>query len=324
MRDREPVVTLALLSVVFGLQYMDQIMVGLFVEPIKRDFGLSDTQMGLITGFSFTFFYVLCGLPLARLADRANRKHIIVASLLLFSAATAACGLAAGFVSLFVARICVAIGEAGTTPASISMLAQRFDPSRRQMVMSIYTGAGFGGTALGLLVIGLLSASLSWRYLFIVAGMLGIVAAVLVAWRLREPYRAPSTDAAAGLHLGAAFWYLVRIPSFRWMAIGTGLALIAASSAMSWIPAFLVRSHGFTQSQVILFLALGWGGGATVGTFVFGALNARLRQLGGRWPLVVAVLLVLAFSAIYAVALGSSQIAGHAPRWHGSLARTSK
>lgn len=305
---REGQTSLALLAAVYGLQYLDQILVGLFAEPIKAEFGLSDTRMGLITGLSFTLFYALCGIPLARLADRANRKWIIVGSLILFSAATIACGFATGFASLFVARILVAVGEAGTTPASVSILADRFDRQKRQITMSLYTGAGFTGTAVGLLLIGLLGAALSWRRVFHFAGLLGIILAVVVAYRLREPSRDESGRWEDRPDFVTVFVMLLRIRSYRWMAIGMGVALLATSSAMGWIPAFLMRSHGFSQTDVVLFLALGWGGGATVGTFAFGVLNAWLRPRGGRLPLMVVGGLILGFASMFCISFTTSSV----------------
>lgn len=306
--EREAHISLVLLAAVYSIQYLDQILVGLFAEPIKAEFGFSDTEMGLITGLSFTLFYAICGIPLARLADRANRKHIIVASLAIFSVATAACGLAGGFASLFIARIFVAIGEAGTTPASVSILADRFTPAKRQLTMSLYTGAGFAGTAIGLLAIGLLSSMLSWRSVFQFAGLLGVFLAAVVAYRLREPFRPEPDRRQPDKNFFHVFAMLLRIPSYRWMAIGMGLALLATSSAMGWIPAFLIRSHAYSQTEVVLFLALGWGGGATIGTFVFGLVNARLRSLGGRLPLIIVGLLILGFASLFCLSFTSSSL----------------
>lgn len=142
--------TLLLLTAAYALQYVDRMLVGLFAPSIKAELQLSDTQIGLITGVAFSLFYVVASLPLARLADRWDRKAIIVASLAAMSVATAAFGLMGTLAGLFVARACVAIGEAGSTPTSAALLAGLYDSRDRQIAMALYSGGGFAGMAVAL------------------------------------------------------------------------------------------------------------------------------------------------------------------------------
>ena len=293
---REDAIMLAVLSLVYGIQYLDQILLGLFIQPIKAEFVLSDTQAGLLTGVAFTILYVLLGLPLARLADRGNRRNIVLASATLFSIATACCGLTVGFLSLFAARMCVAIGEAGTIPASVSMLADRFPPSRRRIAMSLHSAGGFVGTATGLLAVGLASTILDWRHVFVIAGLLGLALALCVALLVREPPRV--TGAAAPKTFLADLAELLRIRSYVLLVLGMGIGAIASAAAINWIPAFLARSHAMPQREIVLFLAAAWGVGATSGSVFFGFLTNRLNRASGSRPLLVVASLMILFPAM--------------------------
>lgn len=291
--------TLLVLSLVYGVQYLDQILLGLFIQPIKAEFALSDTQVGLLTGAAFTVLYVTLGLPLARLADRGNRKRIVLVSVTVFSIATACSGVTGGFLSLFATRMLVAIGEAGTIPASVSILADTFPSSQRRLAMSLHSCGGFAGTAFGLLTVGLASAVLGWRHIFGVAGLIGLVLALCVALLVREPAR------VSGPAAPKAFFQdlreLVQIRPYVLLALGMGIGAIASSAAINWIPAFLGRSYAMPQREIVLFLAAAWGIGATAGSVMFGLVTNRLNRAGGARPLLVVAALIFLFAAMCCV-----------------------
>ncbi|MFC3711304.1 MFS transporter [Sphingoaurantiacus capsulatus] len=290
--------TLLLLTGAYGLQYLDRMLVGLFAPSIKADLALSDTQIGLITGVAFSLFYVVASLPLARLADRWDRKTIVVASLAAMSVATAVFGAMGTLAGLFVARACVAIGEAGATPTSVSLLAGLYDSRQRQIAMSLYSGGGFAGMAVALSALALLSDMFGWRQIFQLAGVVGLVFAILLAWRLPATPRV--TPAAAGF--ARVQWRLLRIPSFTLLSLGLSAALLGSAAGTNWVASFLSRSYGMAQGEILLFLAAAWGGGALLGTVVFGSANARLRGRGARGPLAMLALAVLGFASAYVVA----------------------
>ena len=295
--------TLLLLSIIYGVQYLDQILVGLFAQAIKTDFKLTDTEVGLLTGVAFTLFYAVLGFPLARLADRWNRKYLIVVSVALFSAATLACGLAAGFAALFIARICVAVGEAGTMPAAVSILADRFTGRGRRMALALHSSGGFLGTAIGLLLVGLWTGALTWRGVFIGAGGAGLLLAVALSVGLRNPdrqtpLREPSRLFDDARAMASNTCYLL-------MAAGLGVGSIASAAAINWSPAFLARSHGLPQRQTILFMACAWGLGATSGSVAFGFLTTWLQRRGGRWPLMAVALPALIYPVAFCLAFAA-------------------
>jgi MFS family permease len=295
---------LLLLSGVYGLQALDQNLMGLFAQAIKIDLRLSDTQVGLLTGAAFSLFYVVLGFPLARLADRHNRKLIVIVSVLLFSAATATCGMAAGFASLFITRICVAVGEAGTMPSAVSMLADRFKPSTRRLAMTIHSSGGYLGNALGILALSTLSANVHWRTIFWGAGAVGLLLALAFTVLVREPPRETRPVNASGFvgDMGA----LARNAPYVLITLGLGAASIASAAANAWVPAFLARSHGLPQSEILLFLGLSGCFGATLGSITSGFVTNRLNRKGGHWPLLLLSVLALAFPLILLLAFSTS------------------
>jgi MFS family permease len=256
--------------------------------------------MGLLTGLTVALFYVVVGIPLARLADRNNRVHLIAASMVIFSAATFLSGLAWSFTSLLVARIFVAIGEAGPTPASASILADYFPPERRQLPMVIFTIGGFLGGALGVLGIGLFGLASSWRQVFKMAAVPGLLLVPIILWVVREPRR--KTTSAASVPSLTVILELLRIRSYRRMAYGFTMAVMVGVSALNWMPSFLSRSLGFNQNQIFVFNALAYGLGGSLGTLLSGLFSARLRLSGTSRPL----LLCSAISGFVALAFCTS------------------
>ena len=142
---------LVALIIISAFNYVDRTILSILQIPIKAELGLSDGQLGALTGLAFALFYATLSLPIARLADRYSRRWIIVISLVVWSAMTAMCGFATGFVSLLFFRVGVAIGEAGSVPASVSLIADSYAPERRATALSTAVGAGFGSSAIGAL-----------------------------------------------------------------------------------------------------------------------------------------------------------------------------
>ena len=300
------VATLVVLALVYGAQYLDQILLGMFIQPIKKEFALSDTQIGLLTGVAFTALFVLLGVPVARLADRGSRKLIILASATIFSIATISCGLATGFASLFAMRMVVAIGEAGTVPASASLLADLFPTSQRRLAMSFHSCGAYFGTAIGLLFVGLATDVLSWRYIFWIAGGFGLVLAVLAAFLVREPVRSNKERAPSRFLQDAG--RLAAIKPFVFISLALGVISVSSSAAINWVPSFLARSHGLDQRHIVLLLASVWGLGATSGGIISGVVTNRLFRIGGKWPLFVVGSLAIIFPVVCCAAFLANSV----------------
>jgi MFS family permease len=301
------VAMLVILSLTYGSQYLDMILLGLVIQPIKAEFALSDTQAGLLTGVAFTALFVMLGVPLARLADRTNRKRIVLASVAIFSIATICCGLTVGFLSLFAVRMMVAVGEAGSVPASISMLADAFPPEERRLALSFHSCGAYFGTAIGLLFVALISPVMNWRHIFGIAGAFGLILATLIAVLVREPARLGS--AAAPRTFFQDVVRLARVKPFVYLALALGVVSISSSAAINWVPAYLARSHGMSQQYIILYLAAAWGIAATSGGVASGILTNWLHRKGGKWPLIAVGTLMVLFPAMCCAAFLAKDVA---------------
>ncbi len=279
---------LGLLVVVYVFNFIDRSILGILVEPIKQDLGVSDTAMGFLGGIAFATFYTFLGIPIARMADKGSRRNVLAVCLALWSGATALCGLAQNFFHLLFARIGVAVGEAGGSPPSHSMISDMFPPDRRATALAIYALGIPIGTMLGNLGGGWINEAFDWRSAFFVVGLPGVMLALIVRFTLKEPPRGAAEG--ADLDVGEAppvsevFKYLWARRSFRLMALGGSLHAFVGYGVSYWIPAMFNRSHGLTTGE--MGTALFYLGFASIaGTFLGGYLGDRMGKRDIRWYL---------------------------------------
>nr|WP_254447819.1 MFS transporter [Sphingomonas sp. ID1715] len=187
--------TLFLLTLTYFFSYMDRQILSILLEPIRADLKLSDTQLGLLTGLAFAVFYATLGIPVARLADRGNRRNIVAISLAVWSLFTALCGLAQNYVQLLLARIGVGVGEAGSSPPSHSMIADLYPPDRRAGAMAVYTSGVVLGGGFGTMIGGYLAHEYGWRLAIMAVGLPGLALAIIVRLFVVEPPRGMSDPA---------------------------------------------------------------------------------------------------------------------------------
>ena len=277
---------LGLLTTVYVVNFVDRQVLSILMQSIKQDLGLSDLQLGLLSGTAFGIFYATLGIPIARIADRVSRKGVMAVSLTIWSAMTALCGSASSFFSLLAFRVGVGVGEAGGSPPAHSMISDLFPESQRATAMGIFSLGVPLGIMIGFMAGGFMNDILGWRMAFLIVGLPGIVLAAIVALTLREPPRGladatietsdhPSPTTAEVLR------FLWSSPSFRHNAWGSGLYAFVGYSITTWAPPFLERSHGMATSQVGTALALIIGLGGGLGIFLGGALTDRM---GNRDP----------------------------------------
>lgn len=275
--------SLTLLFFVSFFNYLDRMVIAVMVEPMKRDLGLSDTQMGLTSGLAFAMLYAVCGIPLARIADRGSRKWLLAICLTGWSAMTALTGAVRNFAELFAARMAVGIGEAGCVPSAHSMIGDMFPPERRAFAVGVFQAGGLVGMSIGLAVAGLLAEAYGWRTAMIGIGLAGIPLAALIAVTMREPPRhsaPPSSEPAlAALRALAARRPLVHIIA------GLSVGAFATYGMAQWLPAFFIRSHGATLTEVGIYGAVFGGLSGVAGTLAAGALMVRLHRRDSRWEL---------------------------------------
>src|SRR5271163_4299150 len=180
---------LALLTIVYALNFLDRTIFNVLIEPIKKEFTLTDTTMGLLAGFGFVLFYSLLGIPIARVADRLNRRNIVALAFAFWSAMTFLCGAAKSVATLALARIGVGIGESAGTPASQSLIADLFDKNERPRALGIYAIGTYLGVFMGYFIGGWVNQHYGWRMAFFSAGLPGIALATVLWLTVSEPGR---------------------------------------------------------------------------------------------------------------------------------------
>ena len=293
--------TLGVLVVVYTFNFIDRQILSILIQPIKIDLGVSDFQMGLLSGTAFAIFYATLGMPLALVADRWNRRNLIGLSLAVWSGMTALSGLAMNFWQLAVARIGVGIGEAGCSPSAHSMLADLYPAKERATALGIYALGIPIGIMFGMFAGGAIADAFGWRMAFFVVGLPGLLLSAVVFLTVKEPPRghadghvqADTTQKHPTIIEVAR--YLVTRRSFLHLATGGGVTAFVGYGLVTWAPTFFVRSYhmSLTEAGFWLGLVLGIPGG--LGIVAGGWLSDRFGARDTRWYLwVVTVALLIA------------------------------
>ena len=214
---------LFILFLTYVLNFLDRQLMTILLEPIKAEFGASDTAMGFLTGFAFALFYATLGIPVARLADRWSRRNVIAISITVWSGMTALCGAASSFTQLALLRVGVGVGEAGGTPPSHSLIASYFPPEQRSTALSLHsTGTQFG-ILIGMLGGAIIADTLGWRMAFVVFGAPGLIVGLLLALTVKEPRRTSAPIGSMRQDIGI----LLRLPSFTMIASAGALTALS-------------------------------------------------------------------------------------------------
>jgi predicted MFS family arabinose efflux permease len=269
---------LLLLLAMYTLNHLDRHLMVILLEPIKREFGASDTAMGLLTGFAFAVLYTIAGLPIARWADRGVRRSIIAWGLLVWSSMTAVTGLVRSFGELLLARVAVGVGEAAGAPPAHSLLSDYFPPERRATALALFATGGTIGMALGLFLGGRLGELFGWRATFVALGLPGVALALVLRLTLREPPRGLSERRgveAEPAPLGEVLRTLGSLRSFVYMGLAGALHSFSGFASTTWSPTFLIRVHGMTLAEVGSWLAPAGLVTAMTGMLLGGTLTDR-------------------------------------------------
>jgi len=260
---------LGLLMLVGLCNYIDRMCMSILQVPIKQELGLTDTQLGVLTGLAFSLLYTTMTVPLARLADRTSRKAVIAGAVVAWSLMTMACGLATEFRTLVVLRMGVAIGEAGCVPSSHALLSGFFPLHQRARALATWALVFPLGTLVGIASAGWLGQLIGWRGTFTMLGGIGLALGPLVLLTLREPAHGVSIDTAVPA-LRAALATLWRSPAFRNSAIAGALIAYPLNAELFWNGPFYGRVYGLTLGQLALWLALLSGGAGALGLWAGG------------------------------------------------------
>ena len=306
--------TVAIVFLAYLASFVDRTILSLLVEPIRADLALSDVQIGLVGGLAFGVLYALLGLPLGWLADRRSRRAIIAAGIVVWSLATAACGLSRSFEHLFAARIMVGVGEAALAPAALSLIAASFPAERRALPVAVFVMAGSVGGGAAMILGGRVVAAIAalgpvawplvghlapWQASFVAVGLAGLPIAALAAAITEPPRIAAVATGPSGGDRERPAWRTL-LPLFSAMT----MLSIVAYGYLAWIPTHFIRRFGWTAPEVGLWFGTIFLIGGAAGALAGGVLSTRGasgRPAGGATLRVVAIgLTLLAVPAVAA------------------------
>ena len=277
---------LVILCFVYVINFLDRQLLSILAKPIQDELGVTDGQIGLISGLYFALFYCVLAIPIGWIADRTNRARLLSVACAVWSAATVACGLASNYPQLAAARMAVGVGEAGGVPPSYAIISDYFPPGQRGTALSVYNFGPPIGMALGVAFGAAIAAAYSWRMAFVVLGSVGIVAALIVWVFVREPVRggldAPLTPGASGAPAAperVAFWPACRRyfahPVLLRLSIATGVTQIVTYATLNFTTLFLMREKGMSLGQVAVYYSLLIGIAVSAGMYTSGRLIDR-------------------------------------------------
>lgn len=308
---------LALLTLVYAFNWLDRYIFTILMEPIKQELKLSDTELGFLSGFAFSLIYAVAGIGIARWADVASRRSIIAGGLAVWSAMTGVCGLAGNFLHLFLGRIGVGLGEAACSPPSHSLISDYFPGRTRGRAFAVHGLGLYLGMAAGLIIGGVVNQYYGWRAAFFVAGVPGILLALLFRLTVREPVRGGQDEGhvdAAPYSLREAVGRLAKMPSFLSYAIGIGLFSFAANAVNVWATVYFMRVQGIDSAHVGWLTGTVGGAAGLSGTLAFGFLADWLGRRDVRWYLWVpslAILVLLPATMLMLFSGGTAMVVGY-------------
>ena len=305
---------LGILTLTSMMNIGDRLVFSILMQDIKLEYSMSDTQLALLAGFAFALFYATLGIPIARLADKHNRKNIVAASLVVWSGMTALCGAAAGFWTLFLARMGVGAGEAGGGPPSYSMIADYFKPSERSRAMSIYITGAVLGTAGGLIIGGALADVIGWRWTFVAMGLPGILLGLILYLTVKEPKRGnfdqPGEKAAEAAKIRETIASLKGNVVFIRVSIAWAIITMIGYAIAVWLAPIMLRNFDVSVSSVGLILGLSFLVGGIPGPIVGGFLSERLEKIDDRWRVLMPAIAMIGCVASYAMCLTATSFTG--------------
>lgn len=277
--------TLAILTIVYAFNFIDRQILVILQPLIKAELDLSDTQLGLLSGFSFAIFYTTLGIPIARLADRSNRRNIIAVALTAWSAMTVISGMAQNFTQLLLARMGVGVGEAGGSPPAHSMISDMFAAKKRATALAIYSAGLYLGVLVGFTLGGYFGELFGWRKTLFMVGAPGILLAVILWLTVPEPPRPASSAGKSAPGFIDTLKSVLALKSFPYIAFGCALSAFVSYGTSNFMPSYMVRYHGIPLSDIGFLLGITGGGGGIIGTFLGGYLTDKVGKVDARWYL---------------------------------------
>ena len=307
-----PSLLLAGLTLFYTSNFVDRAILNIVAEPIKKDLGLTDTQLGVLGGIAFAAIYATLGIPLARLAERKSRLAIITTALTIWSVFTMICGAAGSFWQLAIARAGVGVGEAACTPCAHSMIGDAFPPEKRATAISIYSLGIPLGTLAGIVGGAWVAEAYGWRMAFVAVGAPGLLLALIAAFVLKEPVRGRYDPPVSTTppSLGVVIGHLWSRPAFRNLLVGVTISTMIAAGHGAFGAPFLLRSpFDISYTEVSLIMGASAGVAGFIGTLLGGMLADKLSKRDTRLLLQVPAIAYLAIAPILAFAYSSDTLA---------------
>jgi predicted MFS family arabinose efflux permease len=284
---------LVILLTTLAFNYVDRLALGLVMQDLKVDLHLSDTQLGLLTGFAFAAFYSAMGIPIARWADRGDRITILAVTTGLWCAMVALCGAARTFGQLLLIRVGVAVGEAGCIPPAHSLIADHFPRAERPRATSVFMLGGALSVVIGYFGAGWLNQLYGWRMMFVLLGLPGLVLAALTRLTLKDPRRsavaAPAEPEPSLREVCSTLW---RIPTFRHLLLAFSVLFLLAYGFSQWSAAFFVRIHGIKTGELGTWFTVIFGLSGAIGVLGGGEIASRFAANDERLQLRALVVLL--------------------------------
>ncbi|MCV0396427.1 MAG: MFS transporter [Rhizobiaceae bacterium] len=289
---------LVLLTALSALNHLDRQLIAIVLEPIRAEFALSDIQLGLLSGLAFAALYTTLGIPASLWVVRHSRVGLVSLSAIVWGMMTALTGAAQSFAHLLLARVGVGIGEAGFLPASHAIVSALYQTGKRATALAVVSAGVNVGIFLAFLVGGVVAQFYGWRTAFFLSGAVTVTTALLFRFMVAEPEgdRAEPGSVAAGAMstLSDTARRIFTDPVLRHVTLGALLSSMVAYGALTWLPSFLLRSHGFSLTGAGTYLALVIGIGGGLGTWAGGYYSDRLGARDIRWSLWLIALVLLA------------------------------
>jgi MFS family permease len=300
--------TLSLLVAVATFSMVDKMLIAVLIDPLKRDFGLTDTQAGVLTGISFSLFFALAGIPMGIAADRLHRRNLIAVCMTIWSLATVACGMTTGFAQMLTLRFVVGAGESGATPSSVSMISDLFQAKERAKAVAIYYMSTPFGSGIGMTIGAILVHLYGWRTTLYLAGVPGLLVVLIVLLTVKEPKRltvhggsdlgghAPPLKETLGFILGQR--------SLLHLGAAITLVTISINAFGMWMFTFFTRVHGIPPQNAGWEISIATYPASAVGMVLVGMAVDRLSRRDERWRVWIPAMLGFACFPLALAAVG--------------------
>lgn len=303
---------LLILTLIYSIHFLDRTMISIIVEPVRKEFLLSDSQIGLLTGLAYGATFALAGIPLGMMIDRVHRVRLLAAIVTIWSAMTALSGIAASYMQLLLARIGVGAAESGGSPASLSLISDLFPQRRRSTAVGIFFLSTGLGAVMSVAIGGYVTAHYGWRASMLIAGIPGLLLALVLLVTVAEPRRGATESASpvAEKAPGArdAVRYIWKTSPVLHLMMAMALTAGGVAAMNTWMPSFLMRFHAMNVKEAGMSLALAGGIFSSLGSFVGGFLCDKVARVHARrrMDLGVLVCVLATVAAVSGLAVSSN------------------